>query len=416
MIFWILVFSLALLVSVLILLPLRQSGGSDADQLTDGAADGSAESGEDLSPNRSAYDREVYKDQLSEIERDEAVGLLSPDEAELARIEISRRLLSASENSERAKTSKPYSWSALTPLILLAPIFSIAVYIFVGAPQVPDQPLALRDVGAESQLATQSGESSVPDDIKDMIERAEAHLAQNPEDGRGWDVLAPIYFRMGNYLKAQEAFAKAIKYEGSTPNRHNGLGEAIVSAQEGLVTREAELNFKRALELNPNDPRAAFFLALGLAQDGKRQEAISAFEVLAKKSPADAPWIAAIRNQIAQLKDIELSAVQLETAPATNAAPTLGNPDQEDIEAASEMNAEDRLEMIKGMVASLDAKLKDEPNNLEGWQRLLQSYMVLNQPEDAAKALTNALLAFPPESDEGKLLLIQSKELGIELP
>lgn len=397
MMFWILILGLTILTITLLMRPLMR------DQ-QDGA-------------NTLAYDREVYKDQLSEIDRDFENGLLTQNEAELARIEISRRLLAADDKDKASAHGAKMSYGYILPIALLIPAIAIGVYSLVGQPMSPDMPLALRAAPPVNQVA--SGE--VPNDIAEMVAQAEAHLAQNPNDGRGWNVLAPIYFRMGDYLKAQQAFAQAIELEGSTALRHAGLGESIVSAQEGMVTPEARSNFLKALELQPNSPRPKFFLALGLGQNGQKDEAISAFKDLAKTSPSDAPWIRAVQVQIAALKGVEPDTVQLETLPASTAIQTqeapsqLGNPTQEDIAAANELDGSDRMAMIKNMVASLDEKLTDEPNNLEGWQRLLQSYVVLGDQDAATDALVRALKVFSSDTDQGRALLAQAKGLDISL-
>lgn len=398
MIFWILIFGLTTLTIALLLRPLLREQQSDDDLL--------------------AYDREVYKDQLSEIDRDFDNGLLTENEAELARIEISRRLLAADVKSKTAVKGTKMSYAIILPIALAIPAIAIGTYTIVGQPMSPDMPLALRIAPSANQVA----ERAIPDDIAEMVAQAEAHLVQNPNDGRGWDVLAPIYFRMGEYLKAQQAFAKAIELEGSTALRHASLGEAIVTAQEGLVTPEARSNFVKALEIQPDAPRPKFFLALGLGQIGQNDKAIAAFEDLAKISPADAPWIRAVQVQIASLKGIEPESVVLETLPASTSAEIksepsqLGNPSEDDIEAASEMDSGDRMEMIKNMVASLDERLNDEPDNFEGWQRLLQSYVVLGDTQTAEKALLRALKAFSSDTDQGKALLAQAKSLGIKTP
>ena len=406
MIFWILALGLTILTIALLLKPLHTP--INAEQSAN-----------------SAYDQEVYKDQLTEVESDFDAGLLSQAEAELARIEISRRLLAASDKSDQhiATTNRPMIGVMIVAVMM--PIIAVGTYLIVGNPASPDLPLALRQMPiANSQTAQASGGFTYEGrtQIEEMVIQAEAHLVQNPDDGRGWDVLAPVYFRMGEYLKSEQAYAKAIALEGSTALRHAGLGEAIVTAQEGVVTPEAKSNFIRALELEPNSPRSAFFLALSLAQEGKKPEAITAFENLAKISPPDAPWIRAIRSQISLLKGIDISQIQLETAAnndavaETNEATPLGNPDEDQIQAASEMEVGDRMEMIKNMMSSLDEKLIDEPNNFDGWQRLIQSYMVLQQPDAAADALVRGLAAFAPSTSQGSQLIEQAKQLGIKLP
>lgn len=404
MLFWILALGLALITIVLLLRPLL--GPSLV-----GSADGG------VAPVGS-HDSEVYKDQLREIDRDIETGRLSEKEAELARVEISRRLIAASESVDPPKADEAFSVVAVIPMVLLFVVSSAFIYVQVGKPEIPNQPLAFRQAPQEVQTAARQ----MPDDIGVMVAEAEAHLAINPDDGRGWDVLAPIYFRMGEFFKSQNAFAKAIELEGSTPNRHSGLGEAIMRAQEGIVTGEAKSNFVRSLQIEPNDPRGNFFLALALMQDGKNTEAIAAFEDFARRSPADAPWVDAIKAQIAIMTGVDVAQVVLETAPSTQSAAQvpsqapLGNPNAEDIEAAGELNPEDRMAMISSMVTSLDEKLKEEPNNFEGWQRLIRSFKVLGRDDEANSALVSALKTFASDTDQGQALIELAKQMNILMP
>lgn len=405
MLFWIIAFGLSIIVGFFLFRPLiRQADGEILDP--------------------SAFDREVYKDQIAEIDRDQSLGLVNNEEAEMARVEISRRLLKHAGNQRANGKSQPFGNKDLVPFFAVVVLLAFGIYLLVGSPELPDRPLAARQAEIDNirlaqQQAVPAGESQ--SEIGAIVAQAEAHLAQNPDDGRGWEVLAPVYYRMGEFLKAQTAYAKTIELLGSTDLRHSSLGEVIVNMQEGQVTSEARSHFAKAFELNPQNPSANFFLALSVAQSGDTPKAIQAFEDFARRSPADAHWLGAVRMQLAALKGVDISEITFETLPETNisqpsqqdTASTLSGPTREDIEAASEMEAEDRMMMIRGMVASLDAKLTDEPKNLEGWQRLLRSYMVLNEPDSAKSALQRALGVFPSNTQEGQALMAMAKNLKI---
>ncbi len=154
--------------------------------------------------------------------------------------------------------------------------------------------------------------------------------------------------------------------------------------------------------------RARFYLALALEQGGKAAEAKTAFEALAKQSPADAPWMAAVNDHIAKNGG---TADMAAAGPANANAP--GNPSAEQVAAADAMNNGDRQQMIRGMVESLDAKLKEDPRNFEGWMRLIRSYAVLNDKDRAVDALKRGLKTFPADGGEGQQLLALAKELGL---
>jgi cytochrome c-type biogenesis protein CcmH len=172
-------------------------------------------------------------------------------------------------------------------------------------------------------------------------------------------------------------------------------------ANRGQVTTEARAAFEESVRLKPDNPRAAFFLALGLAQDGRIDEARAAWKGIIAKSPADAPWIPLVQQHIASLDDEGQSS----DAP--------GNPTAADIEAAGNMSKEERQEMVRSMVASLAEKLEANPDNFEGWMRLVRSYAMLKEQDKAQDALKKGLGAFPPDQDQGKALLSLAKQLGL---
>ena len=126
--------------------------------------------------------------------------------------------------------------------VLALPLIAWGFYVALGSPHLPSQPLAER-------LAKNPSEGTV----EELVARAEAHLAANPEDGRGWDVLAPVYLRLGRPGDAVTAYRNAIMINGASAERESGLGEAIVAAADGMVSSEAQAAFERALALEGNN-------------------------------------------------------------------------------------------------------------------------------------------------------------------
>ncbi len=380
MLFWILVAILTAAVAVVLLLPLlRANARAEAPR---------------------SHDVEVYRDQLDELTRDEKAGLISGDDAEFARAEVARRLLAA---SDAVKTSQVRASSARTNrlaqlcVIIVLPALGLCLYLTTGSPDVPDAPLSAR-------LANPG------DDVNILIAQAEQKLARNPEDGAGWEILAPIYYRTGRIEDAAVAFDRAIRLLGPSPARLGGYAESLIALSGGLITTEAQTALQKSLVLEPNDPRAKFYLALALKQEGKKADALAAFNKIVAQSPKDAPWLPLVNDHIASLKDDATTADA--GTQANDAAP--GNPTSDDIAAAETMSAGDRLSMIQGMVDSLSGKLKENPANFEGWMRLVRSYVVLDQKDKAADALAQGLAAFPADGAEGKQLLALADELGLK--
>jgi cytochrome c-type biogenesis protein CcmH len=265
MVFWALAAILTAVVTIALLAPMARSSRASA-------ASGAA-----------AHDLEVYRDQLAEIERDEAAGLIDKTEADYARTEVSRRMLRAAKAEGSGKSrSKLGSTAALRIAVLLfVPAVALATYLASGAPDLPHQPLASRMAEPATPTAL-SG--NAPPEVAELIARAEQHLANNPDDGRGWDVLAPIYARVGRLEDSRTAYANAIRLLGASPARQSGFGETLVALAGGVVTEEARLAFESAREMEPEDPKAAFFLALALAQEGRADRARDAFQTIAERS------------------------------------------------------------------------------------------------------------------------------------
>ncbi|WLS01635.1 c-type cytochrome biogenesis protein CcmI [Shinella oryzae] len=372
MLFWILVAILTAAVAAVLLLPLLRRPA---------AAAGDA-----------SHDVEVYRDQLEELKRDEATGLIAANEAELARAEVARRLIAASkaEAKEKAAPATRRNRLAQAFVIVILPLTGLCLYIANGRPDLPAQPLAER-------LANPGN------DVNILIARAESHLARNPDDGAGWDLLAPIYYRNGRMEDAANAFSQAIRLLGPNQERLDGYAETLIAQANGIVTADARARLEQSLALQADNPRAKYYLALALEQDGRRAEARAAFEAMAKDAPADAPWLPLVNRHIAALAE--------GTETATGG--TLGNPTAGDVAAAEEMSAGDRQQMIAGMVDSLAAKLADDPDNLEGWMRIIRSYVVLDQRPKAEAALQTALKTFPADSENGRQLVALARDLSI---
>ncbi|MGV1015608.1 MAG: c-type cytochrome biogenesis protein CcmI, partial [Methyloceanibacter sp.] len=199
-------------------------------------------------PAREAFDAAVYRDQLEEIESDRVRGLIGEAEAEAARLEIARRLLAADakqDDAGNAKSSFP-ARAAIISMAVMLPLAVLALYLTYGAPHVPDQPLAarLQDPANEQNLAA-------------LVARVEARLRQHPEEGEGWDVIAPVYMGWRRYGDAADAYAQAIRLFGPSAKRLSGHGQALVLQNDGVVTEAARKSLEEALTLDPTllEPR-----------------------------------------------------------------------------------------------------------------------------------------------------------------
>ncbi len=275
--------------------------------------------GRDVEP--SSHDLAVYKQQLQEIEDEKARGLLGDAEFTSARIEISRRIIAASDSDSGPATTKA---SPLAPYVMISllTILTMGIYLIYGSPQLQDQPLSARV----------SPDGAPPVEI--LVARVEERLRSHPEDGTGWSVIAPVYMRLGRYDDAALAFKKVIELQGETPDRLGDVGEALTYANDGNVGDDARAAFQKAQAKEPSNARAGFWLGIADEQSGKLTEAAGAYKKLIESGlPANVE--AVVKQRLAAVE------ARLNGAPPASAVP----------------NA-DQSAMIDGMVSGLAERLK----------------------------------------------------------
>jgi cytochrome c-type biogenesis protein CcmH len=339
-------------------------------------------------PQNDGSETAVYTDQLNEIGRDAAAGLIGSSEAQAARVEISRRLLAAADHRRDPPLASNVRLRRTVALIALIglPIVAIALYLPLGSPRLGDFPLAER---------TRVPDATQP--LDNLVAQVEAHLEQNPTDGRGWNVLAPVLAKLGRYDDAVRAYRNSITYNGESAARRADLGEALMGAAGGVVTSEAKAEFERAVALNADEAKASYFLGLAAEQDGRNADAASIWREMLAKAPPEAPWRPLVMAALARV--------------GGSTAPVLSD---DTVAAAKDMNETDRNAMIHGMVERLATRLKENGDDVEGWLRLVRAYMVMGDRDKAKSALTDARQAVANDAERLKQLNEGLKNLGLD--
>ncbi len=338
---------------------------------------------------RSAYDFEVYRDQLRELEADKASGLISSAQAESARTEIERRILStASPGSDDSQAQQASAQSRLITAFVVAvtvPIASGSLYLKFGSPKIGEGGAV-----TQSRMAEANAPSNDGGDMGEMIEKLSVRLERDPDDVEGWVLLSRSYAFQQRTGDAIGAMRRAVEASGGHPDLLTELGAMMVNAAQGRVSAEAASLFDQAVAKVPDHPMARYFVGLNKAQGGAGQEALDIWLDLVQTAPADAAWLPGVREQVARLASelgVDVGEALPRIAPAPAAAP---GPTAEDMAAAAEMSAGDRNAMIRSMVDRLAQKLEENPNDADGWRRLARAYQVLGETEKARAALEQA--------------------------
>jgi cytochrome c-type biogenesis protein CcmH len=327
----------------------------------------------------------LYKAQLAEIERDEAQRLVAPEDAQGAKAEAARRLMAGAAIEPPPAASRTKARLASVGVVIFIPVLALSLYVTIGHPDIPDAPLAARLDVSPARV-----------DLAAAVARVEAHLAQHPDDGRGYEVLAPVYLRMGRAGDAVNAAREALRLLGETPARDALYGEALVAAANGVVTPDAKQSFEAAAAKDPLAAEPHFFLGLAAEQEGDKARAKEIWSRLVAEAPQDAPWAQALRERLTALG----------APPATTQGGLAAK-----IEALPEAG---RMNAIRGMVDGLASRLAQNGQDLEGWLRLVRSYTVLHEPGKARSALIDAKRNLA--GDPGAIARIEAlaRELGLE--
>lgn len=337
---------------------------------------------------RARHDIEVYRDQLSEVETERARGNLGPAEAEAAKREIERRLLRAGDERETRLMPRSAAVTALVVAVAV-PIGAVALYLKLGQPSIPAQPLASRTLPKADVAATREAGN-----IAEMATKLAERLKENPSDLQGWMLLGRSYMQIERFDDAAMAYGRAAEIAPDDVNARMGAAESQVYAAQGMVTPKAVEGFEALLRLDPKHPGARYYLALARGQAGDMRGAFEGWKALAADSAADAPWQPALQARLREAAQT----LKIDLAEALPNSPAPRGPTQEQMQAAAGMSAEDRNAMIRGMVESLAERLKDNPDDAEGWARLARSYDVLGETEKAkeARAKAEAAAKSPP--------------------
>ena len=353
-----------------------------------------------------AADLAVYRDQLSELDAERDRGLLVDSEVESARAEVARRLLKRASRDAPAAASGDEGTSLVrarrtyAAVAALLPIFGIGLYLAEGSPHLPDQPFAERksaDVG-QSQVV-------------ELIARVEERLREHPEDGKGWDVIAPVYLRLQRYADAAHAFAEANRLEGESVRRLLGFAEATLLAGNGIVSEPVRKAALRVLELEPHRIEVRVWLALAKEQDGDLAGAVAEYGDILSKAPEEAPWRKAVTERLALVEKRIKGEPAGEDKPAPPSASTAPAGEMPDIFT---MAPAEREAFIARMVDRLAARLKENGRDLDGWIRLARAYKVLGRDDDARGAIKSAREHFAGEQAPLDEIGKSAENLGLE--
>ncbi len=371
-------------------------------------------------PKAAEQDMGIYKDQMSEVDRDLARGVFNEDEAKAARTEVARRLLAADKRAQ-AETAATFASPIANIFALGTVAFALLgaawLYTEIGVPGLRDEPLQERLAAGKNARDTRpdqtTAETATPKlDLKtdprdeSIVAQLRDAIAQNPSDATGLRLLVNAEARLGNLTAARAAQQQlmGILGEDALASDFTDTGEIMILAAGGYVSPQAETALVQALNRDPRNPRARYFSGLALAQTGRPDVAYRMWAGLLEEGPENAPWIPLIQSQIGQVA---------RAAGISLSAQNLPGPSAEDVENATQMAPEDRKAMIRGMVGGLAERLATDGGTPTEWARLIRAYGVLGERGKANAIWLEAKETF--ETNNDAMILLQEAARAAEV-
>jgi len=347
-------------------------------------------------------DIDIYREQLSEVDRDLARGVLDQTEAERTRIEISRRLLAADDSARKAAREAPPLLSKVMAIVTAAALIGAAgwLYVDLGAPGYGDVSRAERIAAGEQRRAARPAQIEteaavmVPDTLapfddatRELIQTRRRTVFEQPRNADVWAVLSQTEAAIGQFpraTRAQESLIHALGADAGIED-YERLADLMVASTQGYVSPEAEVVALALLQENPDNIAGLYYLGLMYAQNDRPDRAFNLWRrVIDEGRPGTLHWDFAAGQ-------IEAVALQLGT---DYVLPERRGPSAADLEAARDMPAEDRRMMIEGMVAQLSDRLANEGGPPQDWARLVSSLVILGEQDNARAILAEAELVF----------------------
>ena len=144
----------------------------------------------------------VYRQQLLDLEKEHAEGVINALSFEQTRAELLGRMLEDTAQTENAAGSKsPRALVSAMVLAVLLPVAAMSTYVWLGQPQ-----------GLDPQMT--AAEASQQPDLQAMADSLAQKLQTDSSDPQRWVMLGRTYRALNQYDKALPAYQKALDLRG----------------------------------------------------------------------------------------------------------------------------------------------------------------------------------------------------------
>ena len=240
----------------------------------------------------------VYRDQLAELDQERRAGRLGKEQYEQARGDLESRLLEEVPDVDAplvAPVQRTYRMAAFAASIAV-PLLAVPLYLALG------NPAALRP------QQTDSAHGLGQQQIDAMIVRLAARLEKNPQDAKGWVMLARAQAVLGRFDQASSAYARSVELFPDDAQLLADYADALAMARGGRLTGEPVLLVERALRADPNNAKALALAGTIAFDNSDFALAIKYWERLRSSIPAGSEFAKSIQGSIDEAKSLSLAA------------------------------------------------------------------------------------------------------------
>ena len=264
--------------------------------------------------SRDELNTEVIKAQLAELDTDLAIGKLDQSQYGAARTDLEQELLHDLATPDTAqREARSGRWATLL-IVPALPLCAVLLYQQLGSVELIDRLQQART--SQSQPAQQQSQPAAS--IDEMAAKLAARLQQQPDDLKGWVMLARSYSILKRYSDAETAYENVLRLGGESADLLTDYADTMVMANGGRFTDQAGALLTRALELDPGNIKGLWLAGHWKNQSGAYAEALDYWQQAAAKLPPGSEDAAAIAQQISKVQEL----LGIATEPATAVAVT----------------------------------------------------------------------------------------------
>jgi cytochrome c-type biogenesis protein CcmH len=245
----------------------------------------------------------VYRDQLRELDADLQNGIIGRAQYDQDHEEIERRLLIDVGAGKSIATKNKPAKAARTLVYVLAlalPGIAVLMYLKVGT-------RAAVSATPARVSTTQSGDMT-QQRIEANVAALEKRLAQKPDDGPGWAMLARSYSTLGRHKEASAAFEKATAAQPNDADLLTEYAYSLAMARgQDFDGKPSEL-LDKALQIDPTNLKALLFAGQAAFKAKRYDQAIDYWQKLSKQLPPKSEAEESLSEKISEAKRLAKTA------------------------------------------------------------------------------------------------------------